>query len=69
MTPKPKRRWRRWTAEEDALIREHYPEMGARWNGWARLMPDRMPTYDDLAHRARAIGVRCNHAFRWRKGK
>lgn len=65
----PKRRWRRWTAYEDALIREHYPERGACWSGWARLMPDRMPTRDDVTHRARAIGVRCNHAFRYGRGR
>ena len=63
------RRWRRWTPDEDAAIREHYPEHGARWNGWARLMPDRMPTHDDVAHRAMAIGVRCNHRFRYGRGK
>lgn len=64
-----KRAWRRWTDAEDALIREHYPEHGGRWTGWARLMPDRMPTYDDVIHRAQRIGVRCNHRFRYGKGK
>ena len=63
------RPWRRWTPEEDAQIREHYPEKGARWAGWARLMPERMPTFDDVAHRARALGVRCNHRFRYGKGE
>jgi len=64
-----KRPWRRWTPDEDDLIREHYPERGARWRGWADMMPERLPTYDDVAHRARAIGVKCNHAFRYGKGK
>ncbi len=64
-----RRKWQRWTPEQDALIREYYPEMGGRWNGWARLMPERMPTHDDVIHRARAIGVKCNHMFRYGRGK
>ena len=65
---RPKRRWRRWTEAEDALIREHYPECGGSWGGWARLMPERMPSRDDVNHRARVLGVRCNHRFRYGKG-
>ena len=63
------RAWRRWTSEEDALIREHYPEMGGGWSGWARLMPDRLPTRDSVVHRAHSLGVRCNHKFRYGKGQ
>ena len=65
---RPKRQWRRWTDAEDALIRKHYPEHGGAWRGWARLMPERMPTRDDVNHRAHALGVRCNHRFRYGKG-
>ena len=32
---------RRWTAEEDALVREHYPSHGATWEGWRELLPNR----------------------------
>lgn len=65
---RPKRRWRRWTEAEDALIREHYPEHGGAWLGWAKLMPERMPTRRDMNRRACTLGVRCNHKFRYGKG-
>jgi hypothetical protein len=63
------RPWRRWTDAEDALIREHFPEHGGGWLGWSKLMPGRMPTRDDINHRARALGVRCNHPYRYGKGQ
>lgn len=62
-------RWRRWTPEEDDLVRRYYPENGARWRGWRVLMPERDPTYDDISHRARALGVRCNHRFKYGEGR
>ena len=53
-----RRTWRKWTAEEDALIREYYPKHGGLWDGWARLMPDRCPTENDLYVRAHRLGVK-----------
>lgn len=32
-------------------------------------MPDRTPRHDAIAHRAKVLGVRCEHAFRYGKGK
>jgi len=44
---------RRWTEDEDNLIREHYLEMGiACW----RLIPDRMP--HQVQRRASTLGVK-----------
>lgn len=60
---------RAWTKAEDDLIRKFYPIVGGRWKGWAKLMPERMPRHDAIAHRAMALGVRCEHAFRYGKGK
>jgi hypothetical protein len=53
-----RRKWRRWTEQEDELIREHYPEHGGVWDGWARLMPERCPTENDLHARAHKLGVK-----------
>ena len=53
-----RRKWRRWTEQEDALIREHYPEHGALWDGWAKLMPERNPTKDDIHNRAHKLGIK-----------
>ena len=59
----------RWTDREDEAIRTFYPIVGGRWKGWAKLMPDRMPSYDSVIHRAGALGVRCDSRFRYGKGK
>ena len=53
-----RRKWRRWTAEEDDLIRRYYPKHGGVWDGWARLMPERCPTENDLHARAHKLGVK-----------
>lgn len=63
------RRWARWTDEEDDAIRRFYPIVGGRWRGWARLMPDRMPSNDVIAHRAKALGVKCRSKFSYGMGK
>lgn len=60
---------RPYTKREDDLIRRFYPVIGSRWSGWARLMPDRMPSHDTIAHRAKTLGVRCEHHFRYGEGK
>lgn len=31
----------RWTPEEDAMLREHFPRHGAGWGGWAEVLPGR----------------------------
>lgn len=31
----------RWTPEEDAALREHYPAHGTAWPGWAAVLPGR----------------------------
>lgn len=56
-----RRKWRKWTQEEDDLIREYYPTHGAAWSKWQKLMPERMPNEDDLHTRANRLGVHYNH--------
>lgn len=51
------RTWARWTHEEDELVRRHYPEHGAMWDGWAELLPAH-PKAPAIRSRARALGVR-----------
>jgi hypothetical protein len=46
----------RWTAEEEALVVEHYPGHGAAWEGWKRLLPRRSP--GAIGERALRLGVR-----------
>lgn len=45
------RRHKRWTPEEDDLLAEFYPRHGGAWSGWAKLMPDRLPTPNDIYKR------------------
>lgn len=53
-----RRKWRRWTKDEDDLIRKYYPIHGGTWDGWAKLMPERKPTENDLHSRAHKLGVK-----------
>ena len=46
---------RRWTAEEDALVREHYPSHGATWEGWRELLPHR--SLNAIRVRAHGLGL------------
>ena len=32
---------RLWSEEEVRLLREHYPDHGAKWAGWAEVLPGR----------------------------
>lgn len=47
---------RRWTAEEVARLREHFPEFGWRWEGWDGLLPGRNPHAIRL--KAESLGLR-----------
>ena len=47
----------RWTDEEDALLHEHYPEHGPRWDGWAELLPKR--SRQAIQQRSARIGASC----------
>lgn len=47
----------RWTADEDAALREHYPTHGAVWGGWADILPDRPA--NGISYRAYKLGIRC----------
>ena len=49
---------RHWTAEEDALVREHYPSHGAQWEGWRELLPHR--SLNAIRVRANGIGTRAS---------
>lgn len=53
-----RRKWRRWTAEEDDLIRKYYPINGGSWAGWYRLMPERNPSASDIHTRAHKLGIK-----------
>jgi hypothetical protein len=53
-----RRSWRKWTEEEDELIRLYYPEHGPSWSGWAKLMPERDASKDSIAHRANHLGIK-----------
>ncbi len=46
---------RRWTAEEDELVREHYPEHGPSWAGWSDVLPGR--TRANLQVHAYRLGI------------
>ena len=45
-----------WDESERAVVREHYPERGPRWDGWAEVLPTR--TRRSIENRARTLGVR-----------
>lgn len=51
------RTWARWTPEEDELVRTHYPDHGAAWEGWAELVPAHAKA-PAIRSRARTLGVR-----------
>ncbi len=56
---------RTWTNEEVDVLREHYPEHGARWDGWGRLLPGRSEA--SITHAAERWGVR--HRRYWTEGE
>lgn len=51
----------KWTAEEDAALKEHYPTHGAVWDGWEDILPDR--TVNGISYRAGRLGVRCENPY------
>ena len=55
----------KWTEEELATLREHYPEHGPSWRGWRELLPGR--TRDAIQIRASYDGCarRRRHPWRW----
>lgn len=46
---------RRFTPEEDELIRYHYPIEGMAWDGWAVLVPNHSTS--SIASRANRLGL------------
>lgn len=53
--------FKEWGEGELALVREHYPQRGSRWGGWARLLPDRSPSA--ISHKASDLGLK--HQKSW----
>jgi hypothetical protein len=51
----PEIRRRRWSADEDAKIRELYPKHGMSWGGWAAELPGR--SAQAIQRRASDIGI------------
>lgn len=51
-------RQKRWTADEDELLRELYPEHGPSWDGWRRVLPTRSRWA--VKSRAKKLGLRAN---------
>jgi len=51
----PEIRRRRWSADEDAKIRELYPTHGMSWDGWAAELPGR--SAQAIQRRASDIGI------------
>lgn len=54
-------RQKRWTPNEDELLREHYPKHGPSWDGWRRVLPTRSRWA--VMRRAKRLGVRAH--TRW----
>lgn len=50
----------RWTPEEDEAIRKFFPQHGADWDGWERLVPGR--TRSAIKGRANRLCVRTDDA-------
>ena len=49
----------KWTAEEIAALKEHYPERGPSWEGWADLLQDRSTgAITAMAHKMRMSSYR-----------
>lgn len=49
-------RQKRWTPNEDELLREHYPEHGPSWDGWRRVLPTR--SRRAVQTRAKKLGIK-----------
>lgn len=49
-------RQKRWTPDEDELLREHYPEHGPSWDGWRRVLPTRSRWA--VQTRAKKLGIK-----------
>lgn len=49
-------RQKRWTPNEDELLREHYPEHGPSWDGWRRVLPTR--SRRAVQTRAKRLGIK-----------
>lgn len=49
----------RWTAAEDALLMEWYPEKGPKWERWADLLPGRGA--EGIRRRANSLDIRTKH--------
>lgn len=45
---------KRWTPEEDAVVLEHYPRRGMKWDGWDELLPRR--SRNAIRVRAHSLG-------------
>lgn len=49
-------RHKRWTPDEDELLRELYPEHGPSWDGWRRVIPTR--SRRAVQTRAKKLGIK-----------
>lgn len=52
---------KRWTPDEDELLRELYPEHGPSWDGWRRVLPTR--SRHAVKSRVKILGVKTQN--RW----